>query len=112
MNLIAQFLRALAKLRFKLLGLATITDIPTDDFNRLVSDLVDEGWKPGGVYDGLDAWIDYGSLHLRKGRTRLLLEWDNWTEGSLEGPKKAVEAIASQHGYEVSNQWRWSIYDD
>ena len=94
------------------MGLATIVDIPTDEFNQLTKALAEDGWKISAVYDGVDAWIDYGRIRLRKGLTRITLEWDNWTEGSVEGPRKTIEAIAARHGYAVSGQWRWSIYDE
>lgn len=112
MGIVAKIIRSIAKLRFRLLGLATITDIPTDEFRRLAKALTLEGWKVRSEYKGFDAWIDYGRIRLRKRFAKLSLEWDNWTEGSVEGPRKIIEQIANRHGYEVSNQWRWSIYDE
>jgi len=100
--------RAAARVRFKVLGLATVTDIPTERFNALVAALVARGWEPESVYSGVDAWIDYGSLHLRKDGVVLKCEWDNWTEGSIEGPRATVEAIAAEADLRVSYQWRWS----
>lgn len=112
MNPLAVLLRSLAKARFRLLGHATIKDIPTDRFNHLIVWLRDDGWTIRGHYQGVDAWIDYGRLTLVRGRVRLLLEWDNWTEGSVEGPRRVVEAIAAEQGFEVCDQWRWSEYDE
>ena len=73
----ARIARALARFRFKLLGLATIKDIPTDRFNLLVRELLSEGWVVGSQYEGVDAWIDYGKVKLRKGVATLIFEWDN-----------------------------------
>ena len=95
-----------------MLGLATIKDIPTDGFNALAEQLIASGWKKTGEYIGFDAWIDYRRIKLRKDEIKLNLEWDNWTEGSVEGPRSIIEAIAQDTGYSVSYQWRWSEYDD
>jgi hypothetical protein len=112
MVLVARLLRWLAKARFRMLGLATIKDIPTDRFNRLVADLVAAGWRKTSEYDGFDAWIDYGRIRLRKNRAKLTLEWDNWTEGSIEGPRSIVEELGHQFQLPVIHAWRWSRYDD
>ena len=112
MHWLARVLRGAAKLRFKLLRLATIKDIPTERFNQLMKDLKADGWRVTSEYSGIDAWIDYGCVHLRRGRSRLRFEWDNWTEGSVEGPLPLIEAIAHRHGFTVTHEWRWSEYDE
>ena len=105
-------LRRLPKARFRLLGLATIKDIPTDQFNEIIKSLAEDGWSLVSEYSGHDAWIDYGRVKLRKGGRRLKFEWDNWTEGSVEGKPEVLDEIASRHGLQVINEWRWSEYDD
>lgn len=112
MNVLARGLRSIAKARFRLLGLATIKDIPTERFNRIIEELVAVGWRKTYEYAGFDAWIDYGKVELRKGGVRLTMEWDNWTEGSVEGPATVVEALAHDLGLRVTHAWRWSDYDD
>jgi hypothetical protein len=112
MNVLARSLRAVAKLRFRALGLATIKDLPTDRFNRLVHDLLTAGWRKAGEYEGFDAWIDYGRITMRRDGIRLTLEWDNWTEGSVEGPRSAIEKIAQEHKLSVTHEWRWAVYDE
>ena len=107
----ARILRGLAKARFRALGLATIKDIPTDDLRALVAALCSAGWRKTAEYDGFDAWIDYGEITLRRGFQKLTVEWDNWTEGSVEGPSTIIEKIASDFGLTVTNSWRWSDYD-
>lgn len=104
--------RGLAKLRFRVLRRASIVDIPTDDFNRLVSKLRDEGWRLRREYEGFDAWIDYGRLKLRKGTKTLIFEWDNWTEGMVQGPRQVVEQIGREINRGVSYEWPWARYDD
>ncbi len=102
----------MSKLRFRLLGLATIKDIPTERFNALLAELLSSGWKETYRYGGFDAWIDYGEVKLRKAGVRLTLEWDNWTEGSIEGPASFVEAFAKERGLAVTHEWRWAEYDE
>jgi hypothetical protein len=94
-----------------MLGLVTIKDIPTERFNALRAQLLSEGWAQTYEYTGIDAWIDYGCLKLRKGRDKLKLEWDNWTEGSVEGRQDLVAAIAEKIQVPASREWRWSEYD-
>jgi hypothetical protein len=109
---LARFLRAIAKKRFQMLGLATIKDLPTERFNRLIEQLADDGWRKAGVYKGFDAWIDFGRLTMRRRGVRLKFEWDNWTEGSVEGPRKVIEEIAQKHDFRVTYEWRWAEYDE
>ena len=103
--------RVLAKARFRILRLATIKDIPTDRFNRLAVELVGAGWHKVAEDDGFDAWIDYGQITLRKGPAKLTLEWDNWTGGSIEGPRLVVEELGRQFALPVIRRWRWADYD-
>jgi hypothetical protein len=111
MSPLARLLRGVAKLRFRLLGLATIKDIPTERFRAVLDGLTGDGWRKVGEYDGFDAWIDYGRINLRKEAVRLTLEWDNSTEGSIEGPRSVVERIGQDFGLSVTHEWRWSEYD-
>ena len=103
--------RSIAKLRFRMLGLATIKDIQTARFHSVVEQLIAQGWRKTYEYTGVDAWIDYGKIRLQKDRVRLTLEWDNWAEGSIEGPATAVEAIARDFDLRVTREWRWAEYD-
>ena len=112
MNTIANILRYCSKLKFKILGHATIKDIPTDQFNFLIESLISSGWQKTYVYDGFDAWIDYGKVKLKNNHCQLTFEWDNWTEGSVEGPAKEIEELANKYNYTVTNEWRWAEYDE
>jgi hypothetical protein len=112
MKLFARILRGGAKLRLKALGLATIKDIPTEQFNALLKSLIDSGWLTTYVYDGFDAWIDYGQVKLKKDGIKLNFEWDNWTEGSVEGPANFIKELAATRGLGVTDEWRWTEYDE
>ena len=112
MNKVAKIKRYFAKLKFKVLGKATIKDIPTDKFNDLIKTKIDEGWNKIYVYDEFDAWIDYGKVIIKKDGIKLTFEWDNWTEGSVEGPSREIEKLAIQNNLKISNEWRWAEYDE
>ncbi len=101
MSVLKTMANIFSKWRCRFLNLATITDIPTDEFNALTQQLLASGWEKTSEYEGPDAWIDYGRIKLRKDGARLNLEWDNWTEGSLEGPRSIIESIAHGAGYPV-----------
>ena len=111
MNGLARLLRSFAKLRFKLLGMATIKDIPTQRFNEVIVELIANGWVKTYEYSGFDAWIDYGNVRLKKDGSTLNCEWDNWTEGSIEGPERIIAALAENANLQYSCDWRWSEYD-
>lgn len=111
MKQIARFLKGISKLRFRILGLATIKDIPADRFKVLVSGLQRQGWQLGSRYSGFDAGIDYDCVRLRKGLSVLKCEWDNWTEWSVEGRRPIVEVVARDNKLEVTYASRRSADD-
>jgi hypothetical protein len=107
----ARILRWLAKLKFRLLHRATIKDIAGARFKGLVAVLARDGWRARAAYTGFDAGIDYDCVRLRRGFTSLKCEWDNWSEWSIEGPRRVIEAIAAENELKVTYAWRWSEYD-
>ena len=111
MNWLATGMRGFAKWQFRIRGLASITDIPTEKFNELILALQNDGWKKTYEYSGFDAWIDYGCVRLKKNGDRLKFEWDNWDEGSIEGPANVVKLVADRFGFQTSPEWRWSSWD-
>ncbi len=91
-------------LRFRLMRLAIIRDIPTAQFNSIVSELIDCGWRKRYEYKGFDAWIDYGCIRLKQGGHTLTCEWDNWFEGSIRGPRVIIRELAADHGLVASDR--------
>ena len=73
---------------------------------------MNEGWRKTREYEGFDAWIDYGRIRLKKRGVKLTLEWDNWTEGSLEGPHPVIEELGRRFELPVTHEWRWAEYDN
>ncbi|MEG5251322.1 hypothetical protein QUB67_34950 [Microcoleus sp. ARI1-A1] len=110
MNVFAKLLRVLARVHFRLRGLATIPEIPTAEFNRLVAELQAMGWLKAYEYIGPDAWIDYGCVHLSRDGMSLTCEWDNFHEGSFSGRSPALAVVAKLSGREPAPEWRWSLW--
>jgi len=65
--------------------LIKLDNIPTDIFKQLLQQLLEQNWKMVGNYDEFDAWIDYAKVELSNNERQLICEWDNWSEGSIEG---------------------------
>jgi hypothetical protein len=77
---------------------ASITSIKTETFNTILAELQEEDWSIAYVYDGFDAWIDYGHIDLINDGIKLKFEWDNWFEGVIEGPEKLLAALSARYG--------------
>ena len=107
MKLIIKFVRALIDLRLKVFNLAIIQDIDTKTFNTIMEEQLESGWKKAYMYDGVDAWIDYGKLILKKRGRKLKFEWDNWDEGVLVGPVSIVKEIAKKHDLKSRRKVKW-----
>ncbi|MDN4051802.1 hypothetical protein QPK32_01715 [Massilia sp. YIM B02763] len=55
--------------------------------------LVRQGWVTTYEYVGEDAWVDYARVDLRKGRSKLKLEWDQESGGSVAGPRAVLDEL-------------------
>ncbi|HEY9096965.1 MAG TPA: hypothetical protein VIN35_14560 [Hydrogenophaga sp.] len=101
-------LRAAIQWRFRLRGLATITDIGPAVFDRLLLELESDQWKVVARYAGIDAGIDYDCVRLKRDGVRLKCEWDPWGEWSVEGPASVLRAIADRFKLTAQARWRWA----
>ncbi|MEC3955810.1 hypothetical protein VMT65_22445 [Nocardia sp. CDC153] len=79
--------------RERVLGMSEEKDIPTECFNELLEHYLANGWRRIYEYDGPDAWIDYGRVHLEHGKTVLRFRWNNYDEGSVAGSRKDIETV-------------------
>lgn len=77
---------------------ATLEAIDTEVGNRILESLKANGWRQVAQYSPLafDKGIDYDSYRLRRGLEELRLEWDNWFEWKLSGPRERIEEIAER----------------
>ncbi|MGP0173042.1 hypothetical protein ACSVIJ_14300 [Pseudomonas sp. NCHU5208] len=77
--------------------------IDTEVGNEILDSLKAEGWRQVAQYSPLafDKGIDYDCYRLRRGLDELKLEWDNWLDWKLSGPREIVEDIARRFALKV-----------
>ena len=90
---ISHFVRYLGVLNDPQLHPEMISDLPPFALRQTVESLLRTGWIKTFEYDADDAWIDYARVDLRRGRTRLRLEWDLDTGGTVEGPRAVLDEL-------------------
>ncbi len=78
----------------------SLKDIKTETFNRILDVYLEAGWRAVFVYNGVDAWIDYGRVDLEKAGLKLCFEWTNWYEGEISGAEALVQEIKQKFDLE------------
>jgi hypothetical protein len=71
----------------------TIDGLPPFALRQALDALARQGWVTTYEYVGEDAWIDYARVDLRKGRSKLKMEWDQESGGSVAGPRAVLEEL-------------------
>lgn len=107
MKILVETARKLVNLKYKLMALRIIQDIPTEQFESIIVDYLHEGWIKTYEYQGFDAWIDFGKVKLKKGSNKLVFEWDNWSEGEITGKDPELQNIALRYQLEVRTEPKW-----
>ena len=90
---ISHFVRYLGVLGDPQLHPELISDLPPFALRQTVESLLRSGWIKTFEYDADDAWIDYARVDLRRGRSKLRLEWDLDTGGTVEGPRAVLDEL-------------------
>lgn len=74
-----------------------ITDINTELGNRILTHLVDAGWRVEYEYpeSTIDKGIDFDAYTLVREGQKLDFEWDNWDEWQICGSPSAILGICS-----------------
>lgn len=90
---IAQIVRYLDALGEPRLVPETIEGLPLFALRQAREALARQGWVTTYEYVGDDAWIDYARVDLRKGRSKLRLEWDPDSGGSVAGPRAVLDEL-------------------
>lgn len=93
MTLISKFVRYLSVLGDPRLEPGTIAGLPPFALRQAADGLKAAGWITTYEYDGADNWVDYARVDLRKGRSKLKLEWDQESGGSVEGPRAVLDEL-------------------
>jgi len=71
----------------------TIDGLPPFALRKTIDSLLRDGWIKTFEYDKDDVWIEYARIDLRKGRSKLKLEWDPESGGSIEGPRAVLDEL-------------------
>jgi hypothetical protein len=90
---ISQFVRYLGVFGDPQLHPETISDLPPFALRQTLEALLRAGWMKTFEYDAEDAWVDYARVDLRRGRSKLRLEWDQDSGGSVEGPRAVLDEL-------------------
>jgi hypothetical protein len=93
MTWLSNFVRYLSVLGDPRLEPRAVGGLPPFALRQTVDALHAGGWITTYEYDGEDAWADYARVDLRKGRSKLKLEWDQESGGSVEGPRAVLDGL-------------------
>jgi len=73
-------------------------NIKTEDWNKIINGLVNDGWKVISKYYGFDAGIDFDFLILSKDSQQITFGWDNWLEGEIKCSDKLFADLSKKFG--------------
>jgi len=93
MTWLSNFVRYLSVLGDPRLEPGAVEGLPPFALRQAVDALRAGGWVTTYEYEGADAWADYARVDLRKGRSKLKLEWDQESGGSVEGPRAVLNGL-------------------
>lgn len=79
----------------------TATAIPTDIFNKIVSYLLEEGWRITKEYspEVFDKGIDFDFYELKKDNEVIQMAWENWLEGELLASLPVLDWLSQKMDY-------------
>jgi hypothetical protein len=93
MTWLSEFVRYMDVLGDPRLEPGTIDGLPPYALQKTLDVLRAGGWTQTFEYEGDDAWVEYARIDLRKGRSKLRLEWDPESGGSVEGPRTSLDEL-------------------
>ncbi|MFK3737158.1 hypothetical protein [Massilia sp. TN1-12] len=93
MTWISHIVRYLGVLGDPRLEPETIEGLPPFALRQANDALRRQGWVTTYEYVGEDAWVDYARVDLRKGRSKLKLEWDQESGGTVAGPRAVLDEL-------------------
>ena len=93
MTWLARIVRYMGVLGDPQLEPGTIEGLPPFAVRQTVESLLRSGWIKTFEYIADDAWVDYARVDLRKGRSKLKLEWDQDSGGSVAGPRAVLHEL-------------------
>ena len=81
-----------------------IENIETSLWNQIITELISNGWAISSEYDNFDKGIDFDAKTLRKGKSKIYFEWDNWEEGEMRCSESDAEYIEEMMGIRFPNK--------
>lgn len=72
------------------------TNIETETWYKILEGLKSKSWTVISEYKLFDKGVDYDAYTLKKGRSKLDMQWDNWVEGELKGSPEMIDLIQSE----------------
>lgn len=93
MTLLARLVRYIGVWGDPRLEPGTIEGLPPFAVREALEALLRNGWIKTFEYFADDAWVDYARIDLRKGRSKLKLEWDQDNGGSVAGPRAVLHEL-------------------
>jgi len=90
---LSHFVRYLGVLTDPRLVPETIDGLPPFALRQALDGLLRQGWIKTFEYVGEDAWRDYARVDLRRGRSKLKLEWDQESGGTVAGPHAVLAEL-------------------
>jgi len=52
--------------------------------NQFINDLLSEKGAISSQFDNFDKWIDFDAKTLKKGKSKIYFEWDNWKKAKYD----------------------------
>lgn len=78
------------------------TDIDTALFFAIPKFLKEQGWQLTAEYKDLfDKGIDFDFYRFEKGQEQVLMEWDNWFEGSIRAKSEVLDLLSETFEFEL-----------
>jgi hypothetical protein len=108
MSLIRLIKRKHLEYQFKRDKLNIIQEIPTERFEQIIQELIDQGWEMCDEYRNKDAWVLRWHGSLRKGTSTLKCQWRKDELGSIYGPERIIKSIGSDFGFGIRDMPVWS----
>jgi hypothetical protein len=71
-------------------------NIKTEDWNRIIFGLKNQGWKLKSKYNGFDSGIDFDFLILKKEHNQITFGWDNWFEGEIKCSNEMFNVLSQK----------------
>ncbi len=74
-----------------------ISEVSIDALRTILSDYQKDNWRKVEDWWGVAGSVEYGVIKLQKENVTLKFDYDNWTEGNIQGPDALVQEIKAKY---------------